>query len=97
MADGKGRQAASGVRIRQDVEAFRVAASRLGLVGPGPAHGPVAIELAPPASEEAIAAVEAEIGRRLPGIVTLASSGWNELVRRSWRHAVRAHHLPRLP
>ncbi|MDT8296598.1 GAF domain-containing protein, partial [Roseomonas mucosa] len=28
-----------------------------------------------------------------PGIVTLASSGWNELVRRSWRHAVRAHHL----
>ncbi|MDU7524192.1 MAG: hypothetical protein E7K72_22930, partial [Roseomonas mucosa] len=31
------------------------------------------------------------------GIVTLASSGWNELVRRSWRHAVRAHHLPRLP
>ncbi|ONH81708.1 hypothetical protein APZ41_018385, partial [Roseomonas mucosa] len=25
------------------------------------------------------------------GIVTLASSGWNELVRRSWRHAVRAH------
>lgn len=66
MADGKGRQAASGVRIRQDVEAFRVAASRLGLVGPGPAHGPVAIELAPPASEEAIAAVEAEIGRRLP-------------------------------
>ena len=66
MSDYEERRAALGVRLRRDVAAFRVAASRLSLVGPGPERGPVVAEIAPPASEEAVAAVEAEIGHRLP-------------------------------
>lgn len=55
-----------GERIRKDLDAFRAAAARLGLVRRPGEREPVLAECGLPASEAEVAAVEDEIGRPLP-------------------------------
>ena len=55
-----------GERIRKDLDAFRAAAARLGLVRRPGEREPVLAECAPPAGETEVAAAEARIGRPMP-------------------------------
>lgn len=84
-----------GERIRKDLDAFRAAAARLGLVRRPGEREPVLAECGLPASEAEVAAVEDEIGRPLPATLRGFFLGSSAHLAAGWALPVRKPGTPK--